>query len=49
MLTDKQAEFIRQFALTGNATQSAIRAGYSERTSHQKGHQLRYQFTREIE
>ena len=49
MLTDKQAEFVRQFALTGNATQSAIRAGYSERTSYQKGHQLRYQFTREIE
>ena len=49
MLTDKQAEFVRQFALTGNATQSAISAGYSERTSYQKGHQLRYQFTREIE
>ena len=49
MLTDKQATFIKEFALTGNATQSAIKAGYSEKTSYQKGHQLRYQFTREIE
>ena len=49
MLTDKQAAFVKEFALSGNATKSAIRAGYSERTSYQKGHQLRYQLARQIE
>ena len=49
MMTDKQAAFVREFALTGNATQSAIRAGYSEKSAYQKGFQLRWQFTREIE
>ena len=48
-MTDKQTAFVKEFALTGNATQSAIKAGYSEKTSYQKGHQLRYQFAREIE
>jgi phage terminase small subunit len=49
MMTDKQTAFIKEFALTGNATQSAIKAGYSEKTSTQKGHQLRWQFQHQIE
>ena len=49
MMTDKQTAFVKEFALTGNATQSAIKAGYSEKTAYQKGHQLRWQFQHEIE
>ena len=49
MLTEKQTAFIKEFALTGNATQSAIKAGYSEKTAYQKGHQLRWQFQHQIE
>lgn len=49
MLTEKQSAFIKEFALSGNGTQSAIKAGYSEKTAYQKAHQLKYQFTREIE
>ena len=49
MLTDKQDIFIKEFSLTGNATQSAIKAGYSPRTSYAKGHTLKSQFAREIE
>ena len=49
MMTDKQTAFVKEFALTRNATQSAIKAGYSEKISTQKGHQLRWQFQHEIE
>ncbi len=49
MMTDKQTAFVKEFSLTGNATQSAIKAGYSEKTAHQKGHQLRWQFQHETE
>ena len=49
MMTDKQTAFVKEFAFTGNATQSAIKAGYSEKTAYQKGHQLRWQFQHEIE
>ena len=49
MMTDKQTVFEKEFALTGNATQFAIKASYSEKTSTQKGHQLRWQFQHQIE
>ena len=49
MLTEKQAQFVKEYALSGNATQSAIKAGYSERSARSKGHVLRHQFTRQIE
>ena len=49
MMTDKRRNFVKEFALTGNATQSAIKAGYSKKTAYQKGHQLRWQFQCEIE
>lgn len=32
-LTDKQAAFVREYTVDWNATQAAIRAGYSERTA----------------
>lgn len=37
--TDKQAAFIREYPVDFNATQAAIRAGYSERTAYSIGHE----------
>lgn len=39
-LTDKQELFAREFIVDLNATQAAIRAGYSEKTAEQQGYQL---------
>ena len=36
-LTDKQSKFIKEYAVDLNATQAAIRAGYSEDTAQQMG------------
>lgn len=36
-LTDKQARFVEEYLVDLNATQAAIRAGYSERTAQQMG------------
>jgi len=36
-LTDKQSRFISEYLIDLNATQAAIRAGYSEKTSKQTG------------
>ena len=36
-LTDKQAAFIREYVVDHNATQAAIRAGYSPDTAHAIG------------
>lgn len=38
-LTEKQKNFIREYLIDLNATQAAIRAGYSEKTAHVIGHQ----------
>lgn len=38
-LTDKQARFVSEYLKDLNATQAAIRAGYSERTAWSTGHQ----------
>lgn len=38
-LTPKQAEFVRQYLIDLNATQAAIRAGYSERRAMEIGYQ----------
>ena len=39
-LTPKQAEFVRQYLVDLNATQAAIRAGYSEKTAYRIGAEL---------
>lgn len=39
-LTDKQAAFVRQYLVDLNATQDAIRAGYSERTANAQAGRL---------
>jgi phage terminase small subunit len=48
IMTILQDKFIEHYVLTGNATQSAIHAGYSEKTAKVKGSQLKAQFTNEI-
>ena len=39
-LTPKQEAFVREYLVDLDATKAAIRAGYSERTAGQQGHQL---------
>ena len=39
-LTDKQARFVAEYLVDSNATQAAIRAGYSEKTAHSQGPRL---------
>ncbi len=48
-LTEKQEAFIENFAQTGNAKQSAIKAGYSGATAEQQGHNLKKQLSNEID
>ena len=40
MLTDKQKRFCEEYVIDLNATQSAIRAGYSEKTAGSQGQRL---------
>lgn len=39
-LTDKQRRFVEEYLLDLNATQAAIRAGYSEKTANEQGSRL---------
>ena len=39
-LTDKQQRFVEEYLIDLNATQAAIRAGYSERTANEQGARL---------
>lgn len=39
-LTPKQAVFVQEYLVDMNATQAAIRAGYSEHTANEQGSQL---------
>lgn len=39
-LTDKQQRFVAEYLVDLNATQAAIRAGYSERTAYSQGQRL---------
>ena len=38
-LTPKQARFVEEYLVDLNATQAAIRAGYSEKTAYSVGHE----------
>ena len=49
MLTEQQKRFIEYFSQTGNATQSAIKAGYSEKTAEQQGYELKNKLSNEID
>jgi DNA polymerase II small subunit/DNA polymerase delta subunit B len=48
MISPQQRRFIEFYSLTGNATQSAIEAGYSKKTARQKGHELKTLYRSEI-
>jgi len=48
-LTEMQQAFVENFSQTGNAKQSAIKAGYSEATAEQQGHNLKKQLSYEID
>lgn len=39
-LTGKQQRFVSEYLIDGNATQAAIRAGYSEKTANPQGNRL---------
>ena len=39
-LTDKQLRFVEEYLVDLNATQAAIRSGYSERTANEQGNRL---------
>lgn len=39
-LTDKQRRFVEEYPIDSNATQAAIRAGYSEKTAYSAGQRL---------
>ena len=39
-LSPKQKAFVREYAIDSNATQAAIRAGYSEKTAPEQGSRL---------
>lgn len=39
-LTDKQKRFVEEYLIDLNATQAAIRAGYSPKRASEQGHQL---------
>ena len=41
MKTEMQEKFVEHFIATGNATKAAMLAGYSEKTAHVKGCQLK--------
>ena len=43
-----QEKFIQNYCQTGDATQSAMDAGYSKKTSKQQGYYLKKQFSSEI-
>ena len=47
-MTDKQALFIQEYVRSGNATKSAIYAGYSEKTAKAQGHQLKNKLSEQI-
>ena len=48
-LTDKQLAFVQHFSQTGNATRSAIAAGYSKATAEQQGYELKRKLVNEID
>ncbi len=39
-MTPKQERFVQEYMIDSNATQAAIRAGYSEQTAAEQGYQL---------
>lgn len=49
VLTPQQEKFIECYVATGNATQSAIKAGYSENGASRRGYELKNRYQAEID
>ena len=49
MRTEKQEAVVEEYWKSGNATQAAIKAGYSKNVAKQKAYKLKEQFSKEIE
>ena len=49
ILTELQKEFVKHFSQTGNATQSAVKAGYSAKSAEQQGYELKKKLANEID
>ena len=49
ILTELQKEFVRHYSQTGNATQSAVKAGYSAKSAEQQGYELKNKLAGEID
>ena len=39
-MTEKQKRFVNEYLIDGNATQAAVRAGYSKKTAYSQGERL---------
>ena len=48
-LTELEKAFVENFTLSGNATQSAIKSGYSEKPAKQQGYELRQRLQSNID
>ena len=47
-MTERQEKFVEYYSLTGNASKAAVEAGYSQKTSKQKGYELKKLLSDEI-
>ena len=47
-LTEKQQRFVEEYLIDLNATQAAIRAGYSAKTADQQGSRMLSRFNRQL-
>ena len=47
-LTEKQQRFVEEYLIDLNATQAAIRAGYSAKTADQQGSRMMSRFNRQL-
>jgi phage terminase small subunit len=49
ILTEQMKLFVQNYSQTGNAKQSAIKSGYSEKTAEQQGYELKNKLAVEID
>ena len=49
ILTEQQKAFVQHYSQSGNAKQSAIKSGYSEKSAEQQGYELKNKLALEIE
>ena len=49
ILTEQQKRFVQHYSQSGNAKQSAIKSGYSEKSAEQQGYELKNKLASEID